>query len=229
MYVLRVCVGCAFCDLVLQLLIGSALPLRIRCRLVLVCSVWCVVWCVFCVLSVCGAAWHAEKPSVCRFKTSPCVRSKRHRVCRQHAHMLFQHVDVVPVHTVTEEGGGSLLSETCLDLHPSLPLSISFSRPCSLCLSSILLSLSLSLPSVVSLPSFSSFVLFLFSLPSSFSSLSSPFFSSLSVTMTMITRPVGSLCVHTALTCESVGRSACASVHSLFGEHVHITSKKQLS
>ena len=33
--------------------------------------VWCcgVVWC--------GAAWHAENPSVCRFKTPPCVRSRR--------------------------------------------------------------------------------------------------------------------------------------------------------
>ena len=27
--------------------------------------------------------------STCEFKTSPCVRSKRHRVCRQHARMLF--------------------------------------------------------------------------------------------------------------------------------------------
>ena len=50
---------------------------------------WCcgVLWCVVCVLSVCGAAWHAEKPSVCRFKTSPCVRSKRFRVYRQNARM----------------------------------------------------------------------------------------------------------------------------------------------
>ena len=49
---------------------------------------------------------------------------------------------------------------------------------------------------LLSLPSlFSSFVLFLFLFS---------LFSSLSVTMTMITRPVGSLCVHTALTCQSV-------------------------
>ena len=49
--------------------------------------------------------------------------------------------------------------------------------------------------------SFSSLYLFSLSL---LSSRSCRLFSSLSVTMTMITRPVGSLCVHTALTCQSV-------------------------
>ena len=50
--------------------------------------VLCCVLCLCCVCGVvCGAAWHAEKTSVCRFKTSPCVPAPR-------AH-------VVPVHTGT--------------------------------------------------------------------------------------------------------------------------------
>ena len=68
--------------------------------------------------------------------------------------------------------------------------------------------LSLSLAPLVlssfSLPSFPSFVLFLFS------------FSSLSVTMTMIARLVGSLCVHTALTCPKL-QSAWTWAQSLSG------------
>ena len=47
-----------------------------------VCGVVCGVVCVVCVvLSVCGAAWHSEKPLVCRFKTSPCVGSKTLPLC----------------------------------------------------------------------------------------------------------------------------------------------------
>ena len=159
--------------------------------------VWCCgVWC--------GAAWHAEKPSVCRFKTSPCVRSKRHRVCRQHAHMLFSmwtwcrytRGRFEPAHG---EEGGIVLFSLCLSLQPSLPLFLSS-----------LLSFSLSLPSFfflrlhLSLFSFSFSSLFSFSL-SSF----------LSVTMTMITRPVGSLCVHTVSTCESVGVRVLRSIPCL--------------
>ena len=53
---------------------------------------WCVCWVVWClrcaVCAVCGAAWHAENTSECRFKTSPCVGSKRIRVYRQNARML---------------------------------------------------------------------------------------------------------------------------------------------
>ena len=45
--------------------------------------------------------------------------------------------------------------------------------------------------------------------------------SSLSATMTMITRPVGSLCVHPALP-YSAGRSACTLAYSLSSEHVRI-------
>ena len=51
-----------------------------------------VVWCCVCVV-VCGAAWHAEKTSVCRFKTSPCVPAPRAYV--------LPHAGVVPVHTGT--------------------------------------------------------------------------------------------------------------------------------
>ena len=51
---------------------------------------------------------------------------------------------------------------------------------------------------------FSSRVSLLSCLPLSSSRVSSLCFSSLSVTMTMITRPVGSLCSHKALTCQSV-------------------------
>ena len=123
--------------------------------LVLVCNVWCVVS-VVCVW--CGLA--RGKPSVCRFKTSPCVGSKRLRVYRQNARMLntcarfcrYTQRRFEPTH-------GDVWN-----LHTGASLSLS---PRSLTL---------------------------------LSSLS----SSLSATMTMITRPFGSLCVHTALTCESV-------------------------
>ena len=66
---------------------------------VVLCVVCCVVLCLCCVVLccvvcvVCGAAWHAEKTSVCRFKTSPCVPAPR-------AHVL-PHAGVVPVHTGT--------------------------------------------------------------------------------------------------------------------------------
>ena len=49
-----------------------------------------------------------ERPSVCAFNTSPCVRSKCPLVCRQHAHMFFScghvagtHGDVLNAHTGT--------------------------------------------------------------------------------------------------------------------------------
>ena len=47
----------------------------------------CVFVCVFvCVLRL--AEKNVEKPVFGFKKTSPCVHSKRHRVCRHHAHML---------------------------------------------------------------------------------------------------------------------------------------------
>ena len=56
------------------------------------CGCVCVVWVCVCVCGV-VSAWHAEKTSVCRFKTSPCVPAPR-------AHVVT-HVRVVPVHTGT--------------------------------------------------------------------------------------------------------------------------------
>ena len=63
---------------------------------------------------------------------------------------------------------------------------------------------------------------------------SSPLFSSLfflssllSVTMTMITRPVGSLCVHTALACECVRVRGLRSIPCL--ANMFVSCKKQLS
>ena len=61
---------------------------------VLLVSCWCG-----CVVGVCWlcrvvcVVWHAEKPSVCTFNTSPCVPATRPHVKK--------HVDVLPVHTVT--------------------------------------------------------------------------------------------------------------------------------
>ena len=145
---------------------------------------WCVlcVRCDVCVVCVWRGLARGKKP-VCRFKTSPCVGSKRFRVCLQNAHVEHMrafcrytrkrfeptHGDVLNLHTWRREGrGGGVL------FYISLSSLLSFS-----------------LPSSFSLLSFSSFVLFLF-------------FFSLLVTITMITRPIGSLCVHTALTCLSV-------------------------
>ena len=85
-------------------------------------------------------------------------------------------------------------------------------------------SLSLSLSSLhsFSLPSFSFSSLFLFSLPALVVSL-----SSLSATMTMITRPVGSLCVHTALTCLSDRVHVLWLIPCL--ANMFVSCKKQLS
>ena len=62
------------------------------------CAVWCVVCGVLCVVccavwcGVCGVGvWRGlarGKLPVCRFKTSPCVNSKRFRVYRQNARLL---------------------------------------------------------------------------------------------------------------------------------------------
>ena len=69
-------VGCCCCVLCV-----------VACRCVSLWSwLWLWSWC-----GVCGVAcvvWHAET-TVCRFKTPPCVHSKRHRVYRHHAHMCF--------------------------------------------------------------------------------------------------------------------------------------------
>ena len=58
---------------------------RVCSRVCLCGVVWCgVVWC-----GACRVVWHAENPVCGLKKTPPCVDSKRPRVCRQHAHMLF--------------------------------------------------------------------------------------------------------------------------------------------
>ena len=55
-------------------------------------GVVCAVLCVCCVVSVCGAAWHAEpllSLSMCTFQTLRVSIQNLLRVCQQHAHMLF--------------------------------------------------------------------------------------------------------------------------------------------
>ena len=69
---IALCVGCAFCVSV------SVVCVRGECCVCGVVCVCIVVWCW--VLSVCGAAWDAEKLSVCRLKN-------------------VQHARVLPVHT----------------------------------------------------------------------------------------------------------------------------------
>ena len=79
-----------------------------QCVCVCVCGGGCVVRGACCVCWVCNAAWHAEKLPVCRFKTSPCVRSKRLRVywqnarmCSTHARFAGTHGSVLNLHTET--------------------------------------------------------------------------------------------------------------------------------
>ena len=65
----------------------------LTCVLGCVCGVWCVVVCVACV-----ARLGTRKKTVCRLKTSPCVGSKRFRVCRQ-TRACLTHARVLPAHT----------------------------------------------------------------------------------------------------------------------------------
>ena len=188
-----VCALCVVASGVLYVSVGVCVGAGVSVRCV-VCGVWCLCVCVCVrgVCCVCGAAWHAEKPPVCRFKnvpvcrfkTPPCEPAERPHVEHMRAFCRYTqrpfkptHGDVLILHT----GGLSLSS-------PSLFLS-SFSS--------------------FSLPSFSS----LFSLLSSL-------FSPLPVTMTMITRSVGSLCKQSS----DLTQCQCAwtSVHSLLAEHVRI-------
>ena len=62
------------------------------------CAVCCACWCgCCCCVVLCGGVWcvvwHAEKTSMCRFKTSPCVPAPRPHVSK--------HAGVVAVHTGT--------------------------------------------------------------------------------------------------------------------------------
>ena len=100
------------------------------CVCVGVCGVWscvvCVVWCVWLCVVWCLLWCGTLKTSVCAFNTSPCVRSKRSRVYRQHAHMdkkmwaccrytrgHFErtHGDVLNAHTEGGRGGGERKGE----------------------------------------------------------------------------------------------------------------------
>ena len=180
MYMLRVCGMCVLCVVcVVICCVGAGVGVQCVVRGVRgVCFLWCV-WCVV----WCG--WACGKPSVCRFKTPPCVRSRRLRVY----HVLNMRTFSGYTRRRPERTHGGVLN-----LHTE-----GFSAFSSLF--SSLLSFSLSLHSLS---------LAIFPL------LSSLF--SLSATMSMITHPVRSLWVHTALT----SLSACTLAHSLSDEHVRI-------
>ena len=203
--------GCAFCVLVWWC---AVLCRHVWCWCAM-CGVW-RLWCLWCVCVVCDvcvrcgvcAVWclwclcvwrglARGKHPVCRFQTPPCVRSKRFRVYQQNARMLNTCARFASTH------GG------VLNVHTERREEGGEGVLFSLFLSSLF---SLSFPSLSFSP------LYLFSLPSLV------FSPSLLATMTMITRPIGSLCVHTALLCPEC-RSACTFAHSLFGEHVRITQE----
>ena len=173
-----------------------------RCVYMLWCGV--VLWCCFVWCGVVRLGMR-KNPSVCRFKTPPCVRSRRLRVYPGNARACSTHARVFRVHT-----------EACLNLHTE-----GFSAFSSLVFS-VLLALSLSLLSL-----FPSLSLFRRSLSLSLLSSLSSLLSSLSATMTMITRPVGSLCVHTALTYLSVRVRGLRSIPCL--AIMFASCKKQLS
>ena len=187
-----------------------------------VCGVCCVcaVWCV-CVVCVWRGLTRGKLP-VCRLKTSPCAGSKRLRVypqndrmCSTCARFAGTHGGVLNLHTETffnlhtGRRKGSLLS---LSLSTPLSLSSSFSRPFSL---SLFLLLSLFRRS---LPSFS------FSFSSHFSS---SLLFSLNTNDNDHSSSRLSLCVHTALTCESVRVRVLRSIPCL--ANMFTSCKKQLS
>ena len=148
-------------------------------------------------VGVCGCVWVCvssclalKNAPVCTFKTLLCVLSKR------------------PCHM--GRGRFECTHEKFLNVHTGASRRLSLPRPPSLLVS---LSSCVSLFSHVSLSSHTSLSL-LISL--SFFSLS----ITLSTTMTLIARPLGSLCTHGPTLPE--GQSAWALAHSLSGEHVRI-------
>ena len=196
-----------------------------------VCLCGCGCVCVCCCVWLCVLLWcvsfffsctekrsrvFVQNASVCTFKTLPCVRSKRSRVYVQNARGHIGH-GVLNVHTGAfstytwkrfERTHGSVsLFSSRVSLLSCLPLSLLFS-----CLSSLLirLSISLSLSLLVSLCLLSAPLSFFLSLS----------FSSLSITMTMIARPVRSLCTHSPILPDR--QSAWTLAQSLSGEHVRI-------
>ena len=136
-YVLRVCVGCSFRVLVLWCAVLCRCVWCWCWCWRAMCGVWClwclcVVCCVWCVARLGEKTRHEKRkrerhekrerermtslppfppPSllpVCRFKTSPCVGSKRIRVYRQNASMLNTcarfagiHACILNIHTET--------------------------------------------------------------------------------------------------------------------------------
>ena len=143
------------------------------------------------------------KPSVCRFKTPPCMRSRRLRVYRENARMSNTCGRFPGTH------GGVLNAYTeafSIYTRRGFPPSLSFLL--SFFFLSVLLSFSLLLSSLL-------FSLSLFPLLSSL--------SSLSATMTMITRPVGlSLCTHGS---DLPFGPECMYLGSLSGEHVRVVQE----
>ena len=143
------------------------------CVLGCVCVCWCWCWWLcgaWCAWCVCGV-WHAENP-VCRFKTLPCVGSKRAHVLNMRAFCRYTGMRFEPTHGEEGRGegwwwwwwvagGGGRGGFYSLSLFPSLFLS--------------------------------SVVLFLFSLSLLSSRSCRLSLAPLSATMTTITRSVGSL------------------------------------
>ena len=86
--------SCLLLSLVSSLVFSVSVCLSVSvCCCVLFCVVVVCVCCGVCCGACCGACCGVcggtlEKP-VCRFKTTPCARSKRPRVCRHHVHMCY--------------------------------------------------------------------------------------------------------------------------------------------
>ena len=78
-----VCVCVCICVCVCVRVCACVLISLCACDVCCIVFVWCGVVLLFFVW--CGAAWHAESPSVCRFKTPPCMCSRRLRVYREKA------------------------------------------------------------------------------------------------------------------------------------------------
>ena len=132
------------CVLCFRVVVCCAVSLCVVLVLVLVRNVYCV--CVrWCVLSVCGAAWHAEKPpdSVCRFKTLPATCA---RFASTHGSVLNLHTETFSTCT---RGGGKGSGERGSLLSPSLFPSLTFSLSSVVLLLFSLSLLSFSSPSLV--------------------------------------------------------------------------------
>ena len=207
---------------------------------------WCVVllWCCCGVVVLCvWCVWRglARGKTPCVLNTEKCLKKcekETGKTCGS-SHALsksseWHHASVCEVgEYIREDRSPSpsplLLFSSSPSPSPSPSLSFSFSFSLSLSLSLFLfLSLSLFLSSFLLSLFLSSFLLSLFLRSLSLlTSLLSALCSPLSATMTMVTRPVGSLCVHTALTCLSVRVRGLRSIPCLAKMFASCT--KQLS